>query len=398
MSRHRTLGSAPMLPIRLLLLGVFCFLAPGCRLFGGLEIEPVAVSSSRSAQVAVFASVTDSGEGVKGLAESNFDVEEDGIPLDRQQIKLQLLPRDGVVEHHLLVLVDLSGPVEAPGTRSLLARQVSEFVGRVTTYYSVSLYGFDGSEKLTPLGTFRKQANPTAPGLDRLASVPQKDPSSNLHGAMVTGLNQLTATLAASSAPIGLGSMLVIARGPDLAGRTSHDSVLEAINDSPHRVLALTAGTWADPDEAEALGPHGHETAARFEIIEAPLSELARALEEDYARYYLLSYCSPARAGSRSLLVRVRHHDDEGKPTEAQAYSEFDASGFTGRCNPSAPPRFSRMRTGGRVTTSSAGATKGAAASESAAGPDSTDSSAPDQAPAVEEEPIAPPPNSNYAQ
>src|SRR5690606_14263499 len=107
---------------RVTLLAVLCFFASGCRLLGGLELEPIAVASAPSAQVAVFASVTNGGKAVDGLNESNFEVEEDGIPLDGQQVKLQLLPRDGIVEHHLLVLVDLSGPVEAPGTRALLAR------------------------------------------------------------------------------------------------------------------------------------------------------------------------------------------------------------------------------------------------------------------------------------
>ena len=381
---------------RIALLAVLCFFASGCRLLGGFEIEPVAVASSRTAQVAVFASVTNDSEPVDDLTESSFEVEEDGVPLDRKQIQLQLLPRDGVVDHHLLVLVDLSGPVEAPGTRALLARQISSFVGRITARYSVSMYGFDGSPRLTPLGNFRKQSNPSAPALERLASVPQKDPSSNLYGAMVTGLNQLTATLAGSNTPIGLGSMLVIARGPDLAGRTSHDKVTDAINNSPHRVLALTTGNWADPDEAEALGPDGHQSASRFENIEEPLAELARLLEQDYARYYLLSYCSPARAGSRSLLVRVHHHDDEGKSIEAQAYSEFDATGFTGRCNPNAVPRFSKTRTGGAISTTPAGSTGASSGREDPAGAEQSDTQPP-TAPA-DEEPIAPPPNSNYAQ
>lgn len=380
---------------RILLLSVVCVLAPGCRLFGGLAVEPVAVTSAPTAQVAVFASVTNDDSPVDGLSESNFELEEDGNTLDSHQVQLSLLPRDGVVEHHLLILVDMSGPVDDPGTRALLVRQLSAFIARVQTNYSVSLFGFDGSPQLTALGTYRKQPNAASPALERLSAIPQKDPSSNLHGAMSTGLNQLTANLAQSHAPIGLGTLLVIARGPDLAGRTSRDDLQEAMNNTNHRVLALTTGTWSDKEGPEELGPDGHASAARFENIEVPLAELARNLEEDYGRYYLLSYCSPARAGSRSLLVRVHHHDSEGKPKEAQAYTEFNANGFTGRCNPQAVPRFHKPRTAGGVTTVAPDA---APPVPTVLPADAAPGSEPSAAPEGEEEPIAPPPNSNYAQ
>ncbi len=376
------------------MLSVFCLFAPGC-LFGGMSIEPVAVTSSPSAQVAVFASVEDDDEPVGGLKESAFELEEDGIPLDARQVQLSLLPRDGVVEHHVLILVDMSGAVDDPGTRALLVRQLSSFIARVQAQYSVSLFGFDGSPQLTALGTYRKQPNAAPPALERLSAVPQKDPSSNLHGAMSTGLNQLTANLAASHANIGLGTMLVIARGPDLAGRVTREDLLDKINTANHRVLALTTGNWSDEEEPDELGPDGHAKAARFENLEQPLAELARNLENDYGRYYLISYCSPARAGSRSLLVRVHHAGNDGKPKEAQAYSEFNADGFTGRCNPRAVPRFHKPRSSGGVTTVAPDATAPTPtvlpAEPAAPLPEAGE-------PAAEEEPIAPPPNSNYAQ
>lgn len=380
---------------RLWLLSACCFLASGCRLFGGMSIEPIAVTSAPTAQVAVFAAVSDDDKPVHGLKPSDFELEEDGIPLDSQQVQLSLLPRDGVVEHHLLILVDMSGPVDDPGTRALLVRQLSTFIARVQGHYSVSLFGFDGSPQLTALGNYRKQPNAAPPALERLSAVPQKDPSSNLHGAVSTGLNQLTANLAASHASIGLGTMLVIARGPDLAGRTSRDDLLDKMNASNHRILALTTGSWSEDEEPDELGPDGHAEAARFENLEQPLAQLARNLEEDYGHYYLLSYCSPARAGSRSLLVRVHHQGKDGKTKEAQAYSEFNANGFTGRCNPQATPRFHKPHSSGGVTTVAPDA---APPTPTVVPADPTAPLDPAAPPAGEEEPIAPPPNSNYAQ
>jgi hypothetical protein len=57
-------------------------------------------------------------------------------------------------------------------------------------------------------------------------------------------------------------------------------------------------------------------------------------------RYYLLSYCSPARAGQRHVRIKVLSHDDEGKDVSGSLSTEFDASGFASGCDPSAVPRF----------------------------------------------------------
>jgi hypothetical protein len=394
MKQTHTPGTKPK-TWRLLHLSVICLLTSGCRLFGGLSIEPVAVSSSTSSQVAVFTSVKDGANPVEGLEPTNFEIEEDGIILDSKQIRLSLLPRDGVVEHHLLLLVDMSGPADDPGTRATVVRQLASFVARMQGHYTVSVYSFDGSQNLANVGTYRRQNNAAAPTLERLTAFQQRDPSSNLHGAMVTALNQLTASLAQSSAPLGLGSLLVVARGPDLAGRTTRDSLLEAINTTPHQVLALTSG-FSDPEVADELGPHGHESVASVQSMESELAELGHTLEQDYNRYYLLAYCSPARAGSRSLLVRVHHHDREGKPTEAQAYTEFSAEGFTGKCDPEAMPRFPKERAG-RGTMPAAPATEPVASAPSM---DPASNMPPPPAPSMstEEQTIAPPPNSNYAQ
>lgn len=369
-------------------------LASGCRLFGGLALEPLAVSSGPSSQVAVFTSVTDGASPVEGLEAANFEVEEDGIPLEAKQIGLSLLPRDGVVEHHLLLLVDMSGPKDELSGRASLVRQLAPFVARMQGHYTVSVYAFDGSSTLASIGTYRRQPNAAVPTLERLSAYQQRDPSSNLHGAMLTALNQLTASLAQSSAPLGVGSLLVIARGPDLAGRTTRDDLLESLHTSQHQVLALTSG-FSDPDAAAELGPDGHEKVSRIDNLESELAELGHALERDYNRYYLLAYCSPARAGSRSLLVRVNHRDQEGKPTEAQAYAEFSAEGFTGRCDPHAVPRFAKERAGRGAMPTAPAPEPAPAAADAPAATLVTPTTAPSNS---QEQTIAPPPNSNYAQ
>jgi hypothetical protein len=50
---------------------------------------------------------------------------------------------------------------------------------------------------------------------------------------------------------------------------------------------------------------------------------------------YLVSYCSPARAGRRTVEVVVKLTADDGESRQAEAESEFDATGFNATCRSS---------------------------------------------------------------
>ena len=73
-----------------------------------------------------------------------------------------------------------------------------------------------------------------------------------------------------------------------------------------------------------------------------PVDELARLVDEEFLRRYLVSYCSPARAGKRTVEWVVKLKDEDGRTRSAQAASELDATGFNASCRP-APPQTSSL-------------------------------------------------------
>jgi len=64
------------------------------------------------------------------------------------------------------------------------------------------------------------------------------------------------------------------------------------------------------------------------------------AVDSDYFRDYLVSYCSPSRAGKRELRLEVTTKDAQGKLNVGSYQTEFDASGFGPGCNPLLAPHF----------------------------------------------------------
>lgn len=61
---------------------------------------------------------------------------------------------------------------------------------------------------------------------------------------------------------------------------------------------------------------------------------------DELEKYYLVQYCSPARAGERRLRLEVKHTNKEGEEHGGDFEIDFSAKGFRPGCNPNATPRL----------------------------------------------------------
>ena len=309
---------------------------------GGLHVTKIRSAAEKPSQVAVYLTVSDDENQIERLDASNFRLVEDGIPLDAAEVQLRLLDRDAAAEHQTLVLVDLAGDIEDKAVRALLSEHLATFVDRIRVQQGVAVVGFDGQDRLYPLGRFtkRKSAPAASKTLQSIRNHKQPDPSRNLHGATVLALEALDQQLSEKNKPIQVGSLVVIARGPDLARRTSEDELLDALNEAPHEVYAVTINPTGKSEFAHDIGRNGTFKTDSMENLGEALDKVALQLEKKHDGYYLLSYCSPARAGNRTVVVEIEHADAEGKPRTGSMDLNFDADGFDAGCDSSAAPKF----------------------------------------------------------
>jgi hypothetical protein len=176
--------------------------------------------------------------------------------------------------------------------------------------------------------------------MDRLLYFSRRDSSTSLYSAVIDGAQKLSATLASEGRPIQNGTLIVIALNPDSAGRVEDDKVRDFVDDSPHHYFLMTVGPWSNQSDVSFLGKNGATRAGSALTMSAPLGDVANAVDDDYFRSYLVSYCSPARAGTRDLRLEVTTRDSKGKPSVGSYSTEFDANGFGPGCNPEAAPHF----------------------------------------------------------
>ncbi|HVW30057.1 MAG TPA: hypothetical protein VHC69_32075 [Polyangiaceae bacterium] len=309
----------------------------GCML-GGVHVQEVATSAQKPANVAVYLAISKGDAPLTGLSEKNFHVFEDGQELTPEQTQQILLPRDEAAIHRALLLVDMSGPIMEGDTRHQIAMAAARFVSRAHAAEPVTVYAFDGGPSIRLIAEFA-QGTEEITELPQIENYAQTDSSSNLNSAVIEALAQLDARLMTAQKPVRIGSLIVFGRGPDLAGRVADSKMTEALDESKDLVFSI--GIKDVPGfRASRIGKSGTFEADSPASLVHAFDEAGGRVGDVVARYYLLAYCTPARAGQRSVRIKVVTTDDEGKEISGSTSTDVDATGFTSGCNPADRPRF----------------------------------------------------------
>jgi hypothetical protein len=304
----------------------------GCSLLGGLRVETIEASAQKPGNVALYVEVTDHGEPVTNLEPKNFKIYENEELLSPKQTGRTLLAPDKFTDQRILLLVDVSGN-PAPDQRELYAKAAEAFVRKLLADVPVTVKAFDGGPTLMPAGDFARGAPEHA--VPALASMKGSDSSRNLNGAIVAGLKELDAR--SSGKPVKLGTLVVFSRGPDLAGRVSSDVVSNALYETKNDVIGVVIGP--DSSQLDFL-PGGVVHAEDGDSLPIAFEEAGSRVSAAHRKYYLVAYCSPARAGGRRVRVEVTYTDLEGNDRSGDTTYELDATGFGAGCHPDTPPRF----------------------------------------------------------
>ena len=313
---------------------VLMTLMVGC---GGLRLVLVDTAYQRPSNVAVYFTVdTAGGEPVGGLTAESFRIYEDGELVSPTESDQQIINPEVAAEHYTLLLVDMSGSVvETEGAVATLQAAATELVSQVEgSSQRVAVYAFDGEEDIHAIVGFTSEGGATA-GVARLSGFRPADPSTNLHGAVVQSLATLDAALASSRTPLHFGTLVVFTDGSDRAARVSRHDMNHAIDASPYDVFAIGVGAEMDEGMLGDVGRDGYVLVEDSAAISEAFRQVGERIVQTTQRYYLLSYCSPARAGVHQVSVEAMTEAASGRVSY-----EFDAAGFGPNCNPGSPPPF----------------------------------------------------------
>lgn len=307
---------------------------------GGLKLTPIRNAQTRPSNVAAYFKVEADKEPIGGLTADKFKIYEDGQLVSEFESKQVILNPEVAASHYTMLLVDLSGSVSESGSVDTVVDAAAAFAERVVKSQRVGVYAFDGCGKLHPIAPFTSPGG-AAGAVRSFKGYKPDDPSTDLHGAVVKGIAELDSSLSRAPHPMRFGTLVVFTDGTDRAGRVSRDDMEKALDETGYEVFAIGLGAEMKDSELKRIGKTGTAKAEDKEAVLKAFDTIAQRIEASTRAYYLLSYCSPSRAGKHKLRIEAEAPTEDGKSKRSGSFeTEFDASGFTHGCDPKQPPNF----------------------------------------------------------
>lgn len=342
--------------IAIALLGVLT----GCG--GGLRVTNVGSDTVKPAAVQVLVAVEDEErqEAVFGLGPSSFQVYEDNVLVSSAD-SVKIFNPDLTSAQSTLLLLDWSGNISGTPEATAMIDAATAFVNKLRPQ-KVAVFAFDGSADLHPVVAFGAPEPQAKAGFAALKEWKPHDDTSNLNGATKAALKALNGT---TGNLVATGTLVIVTRQPDRAGRVSQqdlDETLRKPENSRIRRISIALGpaesksaTTKPPAGAiqgnEIVGgfrSRGGAAAAPTSSSSATTADLGAKLEELADRivglgkgYYLVALCSGARAGEHEVRIDVTRKvtNDKGRETTKTGTlrHKFNAAGFGPGCKPTIP-------------------------------------------------------------
>ncbi|MBN2341272.1 MAG: VWA domain-containing protein [Deltaproteobacteria bacterium] len=305
----------------------------GCH---SMKLELVDASVQKPSNVAVYFSMDDSkGEPVPGVEASQFKIYEDGQLISEYESKQTILNPEVAIERYTLLLLDMSGSVVDSGQVPQVQEAVGAFLENIDANEKIAIYAFDGRKEIQPIAKFGMREAALERRNELLSSYEPKDPSTNLNGAVIEAVAELDKAKEKSKVPLRFGTLVIFTDGTDRAHRATSDEAMNALEENDVTTFVIGLGGEVDSAQMEKYGKDGFILAENTDAIDEAFKEMAEKINAHALRYYLLSYCSPSRAGNHELTIEVEANEQRGR-----LRYEFEAEGFEPECDPTDAPKF----------------------------------------------------------
>lgn len=290
----------------------------------------------------VFFTVEKGDEPVAGLVAEDFQIYEDEELVSIYESKQVIQNPEVAAVMYTMLLLDVSGSITESGSADSLVDAATLFTDRVGKTQKVGVYSFDGDKEITAVVPFTEAQGAAVGGLESLRTYKAKDPSTNLHGAVIEGLKELEKQLAKEKKPLKFGTLVIFSDGTDRAARFTRDEMKTEIikpQYTDYELYAIGVGAEIKKAGLDDVGRDGTELVTDQAEVKSAFERVAERIEKHTKRFYLLSYCTPARKGKHEVRITANSKDPKGK---GSLEWDFNADGFgpPPDCDPNAPPSF----------------------------------------------------------
>lgn len=268
------------------------------------------------------------------LAPENFSIAEDGHVLPAYEALREIRPTTREVSEVTAIVLDLSGSIFRSGLKERMLEGTQKLIDQLDANRRIAIYGFDGRPNLLPYANFTNDRDELKNALDQIREADLVDDSTNLYGAVVNGLQILDTAVQTeirNITHVTHGTLVLFTDGTDRAQRVRGYSARMAVQHSPHSTFTIGVGAEIDAKMLRELGRTGHVLVDNSEQVIAAFEEIGHEVTARSMQDYVVSYCSPSRAGTHELTINVNTENHSG-----HTKIKFHADDFGAGCNPSA--------------------------------------------------------------
>jgi hypothetical protein len=316
---------------------------------GGLNVRRVNSAEKKPNNVWVFFTV-DAGKDdpVGGLTAEDFKIYEDGDLISKYESKQTIQNPEVAAVMYTMLLVDMSGSISESGQADALVDAAKSFSDKVGKSQKVGIYAFDGAKEIHSVTPFTEAQGQVEGGLEGLRKYKAKDPSTNLNGAVVEGLKELKKQLDKEKKPLKFGTLVVFTDGTDRAARVTRDEMKEEIRKDDYKnyeLLAIGVGAEIEKSHLDDVGRDGTELATDQAKVKDAFDKMAARIDAHMKRFYLLSYCTPARKGEHEVTIEANRKQPKESSGSLKYKFNAEAFGPPPDCDPKTPPSFDMKNT-----------------------------------------------------
>lgn len=329
------------------LLAATLLVSAGCS--RNLTVSRINSDEKKPNNVWVFFTVEEEkdGEPVAGLAAEDFSIYEDEQLVSKFESKQTIQNPEVAAVMYTLLLLDMSGSITESGESDAVVDAAHVFSEKVGKTQKVGVYAFDGGDEIYSVVRFTEAKGSIDGGLDGLRGYKPKDPSTNLNGAVVQGLQELKGALDDDKRPLKFGTLVVFTDGTDRAHRVPREDMLTELGKEDYanyEVYVIGVGAEIEEGALNEIGRDGTELATDEDKVHDAFERVADRIDRHAKRFYLLSYCTPSRGGDHTVRIEANQKNEKGKKV-GQGSLEYGFSaekfGPPPECDPNRAPAFS---------------------------------------------------------
>jgi len=286
---------------------------------------------------------TDTGVPVPNLPAENFTLLENGSQISKDEASMRVTPEDGEFSFATLLVLDFSDSVVSSSLDAIKAaaerfiEQVLPPAVELRSSKSMAIALFAGSSEIVMLSDYLTNRDQLIEMVKALDAGYFLDNSTNLYGAVISGLNNLThevETLQVEQPDnMTAGALVLFTDGTDQAARVSQEDALTAVNARAQNISVFTIGLGNEinANVLNQIGSDGFQVATELDDLVNTFSLVAQFVSDEADSFYKLEYCTPKRAGDENTLQIIANQGQLRGDLEV-VFSAEPFSDITERC------------------------------------------------------------------